>query len=355
MGRGLFLRLILFSSLVLCEAAEVLRFEVLEELEAGTFVGDISTNVIVKKLELFKGPLRFHFQGLPQTSFAINETTGVILTQTKIDRENLSVSDDTFQLQVRVSKGVVTAAIPTEIKVLDINDNSPYFTEAVEHISVSESAPLGAELAITVANDRDIGNNTIQSYEIVSRNDGGIFDLKVSRPTSELTKVKLVVSKRLDREKNDSFYLVIEARDGGNPTRVGQKGLNITVLDSNDHIPKFSKDLYVGEVRENSRAGTFVLQVSASDGDIGTNAEILYSLKPQPQYENLFILNAQTGELRTNAVLDYERSKDYQLEVTATDKGPDSIPSTAVVNVKVTVQYLHIVLKFSVGALVKVK
>lgn len=355
MGRGLFLRLILFSSLVLCEAAEVLRFEVLEELEAGTFVGDISTNVIVKKLELFKGPLRFHFQGLPQTSFAINETTGVILTQTKIDRENLSVSDDTFQLQVRVSKGVVTAAIPTEIKVLDINDNSPYFTEAVEHISVSESAPLGAELAITVAKDRDIGNNTIQSYEIVSRNDEGIFDLKVSRPTSELTKVKLVVSKRLDREKNDSFYLVIEARDGGNPTRVGRKGLNVTVLDSNDHIPKFSKDLYVGEVRENSRAGTFVLQVSASDGDIGTNAEILYSLKPQPQYENLFILNAQTGELRTNAVLDYERSKDYQLEVTATDKGPDSIPSTAVVNVKVTVQYLHIVLKFSVGALVKVK
>ena len=127
--------------------------------------------------------------------------------------------------------------------------------EAVEHISVSEPAPLGAELAITIAKDRDIGNNTIQNCEIVRRNDGGIFDLKVLPPTSELTKVKLVVSKRLDGEKNDSFYLGIEARDRGNPARVGRKGLNITILDSNDHIPKFSKDLYVGEVREREERG----------------------------------------------------------------------------------------------------
>lgn len=328
--------LILLSLLFCSESTDPIKFEVFEELEAGTFVGDISQHPIVKSYEVFKGPLRFQFQGLvPQSSFGINETTGVIRTERKLDRENLSLYDDTFQIQVKVSKGKLTAAIPTEIKVLDTNDNSPTFKETVEHISVSESAPLGAELPITVADDKDIGNYTVQSYEIVSRNDGGIFQLKISRPTVELTKVKLVVSRRLDREKNDSFYLVIEARDGGNPSRVGRKGLNITVLDSNDHIPKFSKDLYVGEVRENSREGTFILQVSASDGDIGTNAEIVYSLKPRRQYENLFILDAQTGELRTNEVLDYELSKNYQLEVTAKDKGPDSIPSTAVINVKV--------------------
>ena len=334
--------LILLSLLFCSESTDPIKFEVFEELEAGTFVGDISQHPIVKSYEVFKGPLRFQFQGLvPQSSFGINETTGVIRTERKLDRENLSLYDDTFQIQVKVSKGKLTAAIPTEIKVLDTNDNSPTFKETVEHISVSESAPLGAELPITVADDKDIGNYTVQSYEIVSRNDGGIFQLKISRPTVELTKVKLVVSRRLDREKNDSFYLVIEARDGGNPSRVGRKGLNITVLDSNDHIPKFSKDLYVGEVRENSREGTFILQVSASDGDIGTNAEIVYSLKPRRQYENLFTLDAQSGELRTNEVLDYELSKNYQLEVTAKDKGPDSIPSTAVINVKVSVQYLH--------------
>ncbi|KAJ7327364.1 Protocadherin-10 [Desmophyllum pertusum] len=207
--------------------------------------------------------------------------------------------------------------------------------EKIENISVSESAPLGAELPITVAEDFDIGNNSVQSYEIVSRDDRGIFDLKVSRPTSEITKVKLVVSKRLDREINDSFHLVIEASDGGSPPKFGRKSLNVKVLDSNDHIPKFSKEVYVGEVRENSRAGTFVLNVTATDEDIGTNAEILFSLQVRPQYQDLFTLDARTGELRTNAVLDYELFKDYQLEVTAKDNGPDSIPSTTVVKVKV--------------------
>ena len=83
------------------------------------------------------------------------------------------------------------------------------------------------------------------------------------------------------------------------------------------------------------REGTFILQVSTSDGDIGSNAEIVYSLKPRPQYENLFILDAQTGEPPTNKVLDYVLSNNFQLEVTANNKGQNSIPSTAVIHVKV--------------------
>ena len=323
-----------------------MEFQVFEEIEAGTFVGDISESSMVKAMatnDNIKGEIRYEFQGSLQTSFGIDGSTGIIMTAAKIDRENMSLGllRDTFQIWVQASKGVVKAAIPTEIRILDINDNSPIFKEDVENISVKESAPLGAELLITVAEDSDIGNNSVQSYEIVDRNDGGAFDLKVSRPTSEF-QVKLVVSKRLDREINDSYYLVIEARDGGSPPRVGRKGLSITVLDSNDHFPKFSKDLYVGEVRENSRVGTFVLNVTATDKDIGTNGEVVYSLQVPPQYTDLFSLDARTGELRTNATLDYELSKDYQLQVTARDKGPDSIPSTAWVNVKVSV--LHCVL-----------
>ena len=322
-----------------------MKFQVFEELEADTFVGDISESSIVKAMatnDNIKGELRYEFQGSLQTSFGIDESTGVIRTAAKIDRENVSLGlvRDTFQILVQVSKGVMKAAIPTEIKILDINDNSPIFKEDIENISVKESA-LGAELPITVAEDSDIGNNSVQSYEIVDRNDGGVFDLKVSRPTSEIFQVKLVVSKRLDREINDSYYLVIEARDGGSPPRVGRKGLSIAVLDSNDHFPKFSKDLYVGEVRENSPVGTFVLNVTATDKDIGTNGEVVYSLQVPPQYKDLFTLHARTGELRTNAALDYELSKDYQLQVTARDKGPDSIPSTAVVNVKVSVHCVH--------------
>ena len=318
-------------------ADSVLKFEVFEGEKPGTVVGNISTTDIVTKIDAFEGTLQFQFQGIrPPTAFDIDEATGIIRTTTELDRETLSLFHDKFQIQVKVSKGVVTAVIPTEITVLDINDNSPTFKEAVENISVSESAPLGAELSLTAAEDADIGNNSVQSYEIVGRNDDGNFQLKVVRPSSDITKVILVVSKRLDRELNESFYLVIEAKDGGNPPKSRRKGINITIIDSNDHIPTFDKDLYVGEVEENSPVGTVVLTATATDKDIGTNGEIMYSLKLRPEYEGLFSLNSSTGELQTNAVLDYEKSKVYQLEITARDLGPDSIPSTAVIKVKVS-------------------
>jgi len=160
----------------------------------------------VKSYEVFKCPLRFQCQGLvPQISFGINETTGVIRTEGKLDHKNLPTYEDTFQIEVKLSKGKLSVAIPTEIKVLHKNDNSPTSKETVEHISVSESAPLGAQLPITVTEDKDIGNYTIQSYEIVSRNEGETFELKISCPTVKLTKVKLVVSKRLDRKKMRGF------------------------------------------------------------------------------------------------------------------------------------------------------
>ena len=337
----------LVSLFTFCKASDVMKFQVFEEQEAETFVGDISESSTVKAMAKdgnIKGELRYEFlKGSLQTCFGIDETTGVIRTAAKIDRENVSLGliQDTFKIWVQASNRVMTEAIPTEIKILDINDASPIFKEDNENISVKESAPIGAELPITVAEDSDIGNNSVQSYEIVDGNDGGMFHLKVLRPTSETFQVKLVVSKWLDREINDSYHLVIEAKDGGSPPRIGRKGLSVTVLDSNDHFPKFSKDLYVGEVRENSRVGTFVLNVTANDKDIGTNGEVVYSLQVPPQYKHLFTLDARTGELRTSAALDYELSKDYHLQVTARDEGLDSIPSTAVVNVKVSVQYLH--------------
>ena len=116
----------LFPQSVFCGAVVTSKFEVFEELEAGTFVADMSEVPVVGRLLTFKGTIRFQFQGLvPQSSFSINETTGVIRTARKLDRKNLSLFDDKFQLQVKISKGIITTVIPTEIKILDINDNNP--------------------------------------------------------------------------------------------------------------------------------------------------------------------------------------------------------------------------------------
>ena len=147
---------------------------------------------------------------------------------------------------------------------------------------------------------------------------------------------------RIDREslglKRDTFTRDVVAWKGNYLIVLP---VEIKILDENDHVPKFTKDVYVGEVKENSRAGTVVLNVTATDEDIGTNGEVVYSLHIHSRYKDLFTLDPQTGELRTNAALDYEFSKNYQIKVTARDKGPGLNSSDAMVHVKVSVHCLH--------------
>ena len=85
--------------------------------------------------------------------------------------------------------------------------------------------------------------------------------------------------------------------------------------------------------------GTFVVRVEATDKDIGTNGIIRYSLDPLPRYHGLFRIDERTGEVWTNAVLDYEEEQGskYVLSVSAKDLGPDSIPSKASITVEVRV------------------
>lgn len=327
----------------LCCRGQTLKYEVVEEKSKGTFVANISQTEVPQKFKaVFAGTLRYKLQDVwTRQAFQIDEHTGILRTNRVLDRENISLSEDTFQLQIACSVGIISALIPAEVKLLDINDNNPKFAQAIEEISISESAALNVELGIAGAEDIDIGNNSVQGYEITERNDDGVFGLKVKHPSPEITRVFLVVLKKLDREKNDSYSLTIQAKDGGNPPRVGAKKLNISILDSNDNNPKFSKDLYVGEVEENEAAGAFIVNVSATDLDLGTNAEIEYFLEQRSAYNGLFKLDSVTGELRTNAELDFEKRSEYQLEVTAKDRGPDAIKSTAIVKVKVRVSVVQ--------------
>ena len=54
----------LFPQPVFCGAVVTSKFEVFEELEAGTFVADMSEVPVVGRLLTFKGTIRFQFQGL---------------------------------------------------------------------------------------------------------------------------------------------------------------------------------------------------------------------------------------------------------------------------------------------------
>lgn len=78
--------------------------------------------------------------------------------------------------------------------------------------------------------------------------------------------------------------------------------MNIKVNDINDKNPEFINLPYNFSVVE-GKNGAHVGQVKATDADEGQNAVVYYSL---PE-ELPFIIDVNTGDIRTSIALDYEK------------------------------------------------
>ena len=138
----------------------------------------------------------------------------------------------------------------------------------------------------------------------------------------------------LDFESQSNYNLIITATDGGSSPMVFSVFITIFILDENDNAPRFFQQSYTAPVVENPDMGTFVADLSASDADSGTNAEILYSLVGADQ-NSAFRINSTSGfvsVLRPEA-LDYElaSSRMTVLQVQAQDRGTPSASSQTIV------------------------
>jgi len=114
----------------------------------------------------------------------------------------------------------------------------------------------------------------------------------------------------------------VVAIDGGEPRRSGSVDVIVTVTDVNDNSPTFSSTSLEAHVREDSRVGTVICRATASDADIGPNAELRYQFTAETrrQYGAMFDIWPDTGAVVVAGALDYETRRDYSLYVTATDR-----------------------------------
>jgi len=116
---------------------------------------------------------------------------------------------------------------------------------------------------------------------------------QIDSVTGELT------AKSLDREIQSRYYLTILAQDfGGSVSLTGHCNLTVVVEDENDNEPQFDKPMYIASVPENVVVGTTVLVVRATDADLDTNGQVIYSFKNETS--TAFQINNQTGVITTN-------------------------------------------------------
>ena len=71
---------------------------------------------------------------------------------------------------------------------------------------------------------------------------------------------------------------VLSLNPVGSPMLMASASVDVTVLDVNESPPEFSAANYTASVNENTDVGYSLIQVSATDPDLGSNAIVSYSL-----------------------------------------------------------------------------
>ena len=84
--------------------------------------------------------------------------------------------------------------------------------------------------------------------------------------------------------------------------------------DENDFSPVFDKSSYNASIMENSKIGSIVVDLNATDLDSGLNSKITY-LIISGNDQNAFAISVSNGEIRTQDILDRERKDSYLLTV----------------------------------------
>ena len=267
--------------------------------------------------------------GNGEGKFAIGSPSGVITIMNMLDYETTT----SYALTIRASDGQQNTDSMLAVNVLDINEFSPQFS-GLSDFSILEEMSAGSRVGTVQATDGD--RDAQITYNFVGRNQA-YEKFNLNSMTGEITTTAV-----LDREALTSVFipplsrvtLQVTATDNGSPARQSFKDYTITLVDISDNTPTFSDATYSNQLRENLPAGQLVFSSSASDADLGTNAQISYSfvLTNNQGSSNPFQIDQGTGVITTTMPLDCEIQPFYLFSITATDAGSSPRRSTVTGN-----------------------
>ncbi|XP_037252286.1 protocadherin gamma-B5-like [Falco rusticolus] len=304
-----------------CRAApERIRYAIPEELGRGSLVGPLARDLGLSPAELPARKLRVASAAKRQLRyFSVSGENGNLYVSERLDREQMCGESPSCAVSFEALVQNPLNVFHVDVAIHDVNDNAPRFLQDSFQLEINELTPPGARFAVGMAEDADVGSNSLQGYELEA-NEYFAVEVKDSQDGSKFA--ELVLRRALDREREENLRLVLTALDGGEPPRSGTAQLCINVTDANDNPPVFAHDRYHASLREDAPPGSAVLNVSASDADAGTNAQISYRFGQLPaKVLEKFVLNAESGRLVLQEPLDFEDTRSYTLLLEARDGG----------------------------------
>uniref|UniRef100_A0A8C5PCB2 Cadherin-5 n=1 Tax=Leptobrachium leishanense TaxID=445787 RepID=A0A8C5PCB2_9ANUR len=256
------------------------------------------------------------------TIFKVDERTGEIYCFERLDREKKSQYQLTALLVDRTTGKTLKPPSHFIIRVRDINDNAPIFTEKLYNASVPEMSSTGTLVTTIVALDADdptAGGHAQVAYQIIKGQD----KFSISNSGAISTAVQY-----LDREEKATYEIIVEARDvpGQKNGHTSTATVIIHLKDINDNFPTFTKNQFTFNVPENLRVMGEVGRLQVVDIDEPQNRNTKYTFGAEKLQEMFEIrTNARTNEgiFILKKALDFESMKQYKMSILATDPDID--------------------------------
>ncbi|XP_075069925.1 neural-cadherin-like [Mixophyes fleayi] len=250
-----------------------------------------------------------HGQGA-NSEFIIDQLNGKIYVQRKLDREQRSRWR--FLVLATDEKGEgLTGFADVVIDIKDVNDNPPMFlctSDGCFMGYIPENSPADTTVMEMTAVDLDdpkSGKNAVLTYRIVQNVQNEInLNLFAINPSTGSIYTMLGC---LDREKEDRYLIVVEAKDGGG--LIGTGTATILVSDVNDHAPVFTQKIYTSFVPESSGINSEVAVLHAWDGDEGENAMMTFSIIGGDNDRKFFI---ETDKIQKRGIIRLRKRMDYE-------------------------------------------
>ncbi|KAF4082055.1 hypothetical protein AMELA_G00147240 [Ameiurus melas] len=300
-------------------------------VQENTAIGTEVIQIVASDIDLDHNGEIFYTLLTSTPLFIINSATGWVYVSGQLDRETLS--DITLKIEARDKAEIGNQKFTvTTLKVYleDLNDCPPMFIPKIYRCHVLEDIPVGTVITWLQTHDPDLGLAGRVNY-FLTNDFNGTF--KVNMESGALK-----VAKELDFEKQHFYNLSVVAEDCDFSTQLHSFSyVEVEVVDVNENFnePNFSEFAVKATVKENSRLGTSVVQVTAKDNDKGRDGLLRYSIKTGSGLGRFFI-DEETGVIYTSSILDCERQDSYWLTIYATDQGV--VPFSTSIEVYVQVE-----------------
>ncbi|GAB1610342.1 protocadherin gamma-C4-like [Argonauta hians] len=258
---------------------------------------------------------------------------GIILGD-KLDRE----LKDSYHLEVIAKDGGQPSKegiLHVYITILDVNDNSPVFSQHIYNISIKNTQPNDIPIVTLSAKDPDAGKNGQVSYFVSSKTPGRTRHyFKIDHQSGEL-----FIEKKFKSLTKKVLKIYVEAKDGGNPPLKSFAIVRVNILNEKNHAPKIGVN-FVSELKkdtaaiyEGTKVGSFIAYVNVVDNDLAENGQVTCQL----QHDKFVLIQLESKEYKIilNKSLDREILDHFKMKIVCEDNGSPPLNTERIISIQV--------------------